>query len=84
MNQEAADKIMDKIEKEWAVRYEGYDLSHNLNMLRLMLLSCPDEDGFKRVTLIENGKTYLVPYEDIILNGLKGDEIASKYEEEKR
>lgn len=39
-------------------------------------------DGMKRVT-VSNGKTYLVPIEDIICYGLKEEEVSKKYKEGK-
>jgi len=77
MNQKAVDKIMTKVKKEWVKRFAGIDMHYSIDMMSKFLLGCPDNDGMKRVEY--EGKTYLVPYEDIILNGLKATDIPTKY-----
>ena len=85
MNKIKVNEILEKVQEEWTKRLKnGYytnvpkkanvDKSF-LETLRKMLKKCPDEDGFKRVMSVETGKTHLVPYTDIILNGLKGTEL---------
>ena len=48
---------------------------NTINSIKNMLKVIPDDDGCKRVTDMETGKTHLVPIEDIVLNGLKGNEL---------
>ena len=71
---------MSKVMKEWIRRYglENLDPAKT-KATRDMLLLSPHEDGLMRVNLIGNDKTYLIPFEDIILNGIKGEEIENKY-----
>jgi hypothetical protein len=85
MNKEKADEIMKKIQNHWnRTAPPNVKVSEEqLLMIRVMLNSCPDEDGLKRVTSMETGKTHLVPYEDIILFGLRGDNL-DKYPIEKK
>ena len=84
MNKEKANEIYNNLVKEWKKRHPEKKLDVQfLAGIRRMLEHCPDEDGLKRVTDMETGKTHLVPYEDMILNGLNGSEV-SKYPEEKK
>ena len=80
MKERIANKIIAKVRKRWESKIpEGTSLDEwQLKKIKQMLLLCPDEDGLKRVTLVETGKTHLVPYEDIIVYGLKWTEF-SKY-----
>ena len=68
---------MEKLIEGWNKRLpEGATLSEEfLKGIRDFLKLCPDQDGFKRVVSIETGKTHLVPYEEIMLKGLKGSEL---------
>lgn len=73
---------MKKVIKEWTERYDFDNIDPvKIKMTRDMLLLSPHEDGFMRVSLAGTKDVYLVPVEDIILNGLKGDEL-EKYEKE--
>jgi len=83
MTPEKVNEIMGKVIIEWIKRY-GTNLDpQKIKIIREMLLQSPHEDGFMRVQLIEEGgEIYLVPFEDIILNGLKGEDV-KKYEKEK-
>lgn len=92
MNRKKVNEILKIVQKEWIKRLKnGYyrnvpeksviDKSF-LESLRKMLLKCPDEDGNKRVVHVETGKTHLVPYKYIILDGLNGKDI-HKFPEEK-
>jgi hypothetical protein len=81
MKPRKVNEIMSKVMKEWIRRY-GVDKidPRKLKATRDMLLLSPHEDGFMRVQLIEgSGEVYLVPFEDIILNGLKGEDV-EKYQ----
>lgn len=79
MKKEIAEQIYKKIYDEWVNRYGKENLDNDqLEALRNFILECPDDDGYKRVTNMTTGKTHLVPYEDIILHGLKGSEL-NKY-----
>ena len=72
-------EIMQKVLKVWLERVGGDPAkldSEKIKETIKMLLKSPHEDGFQRVANIENpGINHLVPFEDIILNGLKGWEI---------
>jgi hypothetical protein len=72
---------MKKVTEEWSKR--GTLDKTFLDFFRKFLSDCPDNDGLKRVTYLPTGKTYLVPYEDLILYGLKGNEV-TRYPEEKQ
>ena len=85
MKRKKVEEIIKKIEKVWTDRLKsGYyenikpatrvDKSF-LESIRKMLLQCPDDDGYKRVADMSTGLTHLVPYEMIILDGLKGTEL---------
>jgi hypothetical protein len=75
MNKKKADEIFNKVKAEWIKRHEEVNLDpEKLKQLKMVLKHCPDEDGLKRVSVI-GGKTHLVPYEEIILNGLKGTDV---------
>ena len=83
MEQETAEKIYKEIETEWIKRHDKEKLDpEKLRAIKKMLEVIPDEDGNKRVTSMETGKTHLVPIKEIILNGLKGNEL-NKYPEQK-
>ena len=79
MNKEKVDEILKKVTIEWEKK--GKVDKNFFHQFKIMLEKCPDEDGLKRVVSMETGKVYLVPYEYIILNGLKGDEL-NKFEVE--
>ena len=83
MNEEKANEIYNRIVKEWEARHDKKSLDpEKLKAVKKMLLLCPDEDGMKRVSIM-GGETHLVPYEDIILNGLMGADV-EKYPKEVR
>ena len=76
MHKKKADEIFARVKKEWIRRHGEDNLDpEKLAVTRKMIDLVPDEDGCKRVTLGETGKTYLVPIETIILDGLKGTEL---------
>ena len=83
MNREKADKIYQEIEEEWVKRYGRENLNpKTMNAVKMILREVPDEDGCKRVKCMGTDATHLVPIKDIILNGLKGEDVA-KYPVEK-
>lgn len=84
MKEETVEKIMKRIINAWTARLpKGAKLSEDqLYAVRAALSIAPDDDGLKRVQSLETGKVHLVPYEHIILNGLKGSEL-EKFPEEK-
>jgi len=83
MNKKLADKIYKEIENEWIKRYGKQNLDkEKLRVMKVLLKEIPDNDGNKRVTDMVTGKTYLVSIKDIILNGLRGDNL-KQYPEEK-
>lgn len=85
MNNKKVDEIMKKLIAGWNKRLpKGAKLQKEfLKGIKEFLKLCPDEDGKKRVTDLSTGKTHLVPYEDIILNGLKGKDL-NKYPVEEK
>ena len=85
MKPKKVNDIMKRVMKEWYKRYgEGKIDPEKVNAVRDMLLLSQYEDGFMRVQMIDGGEdVYLVPFEDIILDGLKGEEIEKKYEKAK-
>jgi len=83
LDRELQQKIYEEIKEEWIKRYGEDKIDLNkLSNLKLLLKLVPDKDGFKRVTKMESGKTYLVPIKDMILNGLHGKDL-KKYQEVK-
>lgn len=85
MTPKKANEIMNKVVKEW-IRIHGVNRLDPVKIKAVMdmLLLSPHEDGFMRVEVVEREGVYLVPFEDIILYGLKGEEIVNKYEKEKQ
>jgi len=74
MNKKKAKQIVENCVKEWNKRGKKIDPGFP-EFLEKTLIDCPDEDGNKRVTMIGSNETHLVPYEHMILNGLKGKEV---------
>lgn len=75
MTDAAVDRIMKIVETEWEKTYEN-DLDRDLIVhLRNILRQCPHEDGCQRIYDTISGNTYKVPLEDIILKGLKRDDL---------
>ena len=72
-------EIREKILKFWKKKH-GKLISQKKSeeKLDMILEMIPDDDGMKRVTAIPDGTTHLVPVEDMIMYGLKGNEI-TKY-----
>jgi len=84
MNKPLANKIYSEIEDEWTKKYGKENLDpEKLRAIKEVIKEIPDEDGNKRVTDMETGKTHLVPVKDIIIKGLHGD-CLKEYPEEKR
>lgn len=82
MNKELAKKIYKEVENEWIKKYGKENLDpEKLRVIKQVLEEIPDDDGNKRVTDMETGKTHLVPIKDIILKGLRGD-CLNEYPEE--
>ena len=77
MKQKKVKQIVKKIEKVWTKRYPNQKkrLKTRLRQLEQVLKLSPYNDGFMRVSLVENKETHLVPFEEIILNGLRGSEL---------
>jgi len=76
MKKETADKLYKEIRDEWIERHGRDKLDpEKMNAIKEMLYLVPDEDGNKRITSMETGKTHLVPIKEMILNGLNGKEL---------
>lgn len=76
MKPENVNKIMSKIIKVWIEKYSIDNLDkRKIEAVRKVMLLSPHEDGFMRVQLTGEEDVYLIPFEDIILNGLKGSEV---------
>jgi hypothetical protein len=74
------DKIFRKVKEEWEKRVGIGNVDEK--MLKNMIeFADANGDGKKRVII--EGKAYLVPIEEIILNGISGKEVKEKYPEEK-
>jgi benzoyl-CoA reductase/2-hydroxyglutaryl-CoA dehydratase subunit BcrC/BadD/HgdB len=67
-------KIFDKVKKEWEQRVGKGHVDDNA-LKDIILFADTNKDGKKRVVSMETGKTHLVPIEDIILSGLKSNEL---------
>lgn len=81
-------EIYKKVWKVWKLRYkeefknEYQRYRSSVLLIHMIDLADTHNDGFKRVSLMDNpNKTYLVPIEDIILHGLRGSDIGTKYTE---
>jgi hypothetical protein len=84
MKEEKVNEIMQKVIETWVNRIDIKDIDiSKVAAVRLSLLGSPHEDGFMRVESLENRKTYLVPFEYIILNGLNGKDL-EKFPVERR
>jgi hypothetical protein len=74
-------EIFRKVKEEWEKRV-GKGKVDEKSLKKIIEFADTNGDGKKRV--IVDGKTYLVPIEDIILKGISGKEIKEKYPEENR
>jgi hypothetical protein len=84
MKPRKVNKIINIVMKEWIKRYGADKIDpRKLKAVRDMLLLSPHEDGFMRVNVAGTEEVYLVPFEDVILDGLNGNEIEEKYGKEK-
>lgn len=77
---DARDKIFRKVKEEWEKRV-GIGNVDEKSLKKIIEFADTNGDGKKRIII--DGKTYLVPIEDIFLNGLKGNEVEGKYPLEK-
>lgn len=75
-------EIFRKVWTVWKRRYreefkiESQKYRSLVLLIKTIELADVDGDGFKRVSLMGNpNKTYLVPIEDIILHGLRGEDL---------
>lgn len=76
MKPEKVNEIMSKVMEHWTKRLDINRMDkEKIKALRMSLLSSPYEDGFMRVVSMETQKTHLVPFEDVILFGLKGKDL---------
>ena len=70
---EIEQKIFDKIEKSYVNR--GYAVFNEEMVKKIIKMANTDGDGKKRVVRMRDNKTFLVPIEDVFLNGLKESEL---------
>jgi len=78
MKDKQVERIMAVVLRVWEKRYGKENLSPEAILaVREVLESSPHEDGLMPITLIEDGKTYYVPIEDIILNGMTSEEVTN-------
>ena len=77
MNKEKAHEIMSKVLTLWDERHGLENCSQDtISELFKTLLLSPHDDGLMRISLVKDlNKTHLVPFEDIILFGLKGVDV---------
>ncbi len=77
MNPTKVNEVMQKLREGWRKKQsKGAKLDYIfLKAIRKLLVMCPDEDGKKRVKDLETGKTHLVPIEEMMLNGLKQQDL---------
>ena len=66
------ERIFKKIKKEWEKRVGKGNIDEP-SLRRIIIMADTDNNGKKKVTI--DGITYLVPIEDIILDGIKGTDI---------
>jgi hypothetical protein len=84
MNPKKVNEIMSKVVKVWLNKNSKKIIDfEKVEAVRQILIGSPHEDGFMRVQHIETGKVHLVPFEEIILNGLKGKDL-EKFPVEKK
>lgn len=70
------DEIMAKVIKEWEIKYGKENLDpHKIKSMERILRFSPHNDGLMPCVDVVTGRTHLVPFEDIILHGLKGWEL---------
>jgi hypothetical protein len=80
MKEETMNRILNIVVKEWIKQYGLLNIDPiKLARIKRILQISPHDDGFMPVKSLETGKTHKVPFEDIILKGLKGNEL-KKYE----
>lgn len=71
------DRIFNKIKREWE-KIVGKGNVDTSILRKIIRISNTDDDGKKRITLMSTGKTYLIPIEAIILEGIRGCDL-NKY-----
>lgn len=84
MKEEKVQEIMKKVMNVWEQRHKTgkFNMAVVEATYQSLRLS-PHDDGLMRVISMETKKTHLVPYEIVILNGLKGTELENFPEEGK-
>jgi hypothetical protein len=75
MEPKKVNEILSKVIPIWIERYGMMLDPGKIQAIRNTLLMSPHNDGFMRVAVIGEKETHLVPFEDMILNGLKGSEV---------
>jgi len=86
MEKEKVKEILKKVEKVWKQRYPNHQKKLNIRLKQLeqVLTMSPHDDGYMRVSLAGENKVHLVPFEEMILNGLKGTDLHKYPIEEKK
>lgn len=77
---EVEQKIFDKVIAEY---HKCDQIPDEEYLKKIIKLANTNGDGYKRVIRMGEDKTYLVPIEEIILNGLKATELDKYLVEEK-
>ena len=76
MEPKKVNEIMSKIMAVWIAKHGIQNIDPGkIQAVRNTLLMSPHNDGKMRVTLIGEEEAHLVPFEDMILNGLKGEDV---------
>lgn len=76
MEEEKVNEIMNKVISVWIKRHGITQIDpQKIEAVKKVLKESPHNDGLMRVQMIGGRTTHLVPFEDIILNGLKGEDI---------
>lgn len=76
-------KAFDEIWAEWKQRYGDRLKEERKEFLRQAIIDFDKRgDMMKPVVSMEYNKTFLVPIKDIILYGLNGSDLGTKYKEE--
>jgi len=85
MQEEKVTEIMGRICAGWEKKFGKDKLNPiTIEATRESLRRSPFDDGFMRVSVGFSGEVHLVPFEDIILKGLKGEDVEKYPVEQKK